>query len=110
MAENVVGRLIQMNAHMVVPRMATLCMVMGFLGFVGFMAIAAMAIRAGERSWAVFCVVLALVGVVLFVDGVTTPRVKEIRACADGPVSLEQIGSVYDIVDVDGKELTLRTR
>ena len=35
---------------------------------------------------------------------------KEIRACVNGPVSLERVSAVYDIVSIDGKEIVLRER
>ena len=46
----------------------------------------------------------------LVVYGSKMPRQQIVKACANGPISLELISSRYDILDVDGKELTLRVR
>ena len=54
--------------------------------------------------------VLAAVSAGGIVYGVCMPRVKEIHACVNGPVSLETVSSVYDIVRIDGKEIVLMER
>ena len=62
----------------------------------------------------VLTVSISLVAALLFAGvaywGTRLPRQKVIHACVDGPVSLELIASRYDILKVDGKELTLRVR
>ena len=104
------GGLIQMNARMVVTGDAITCMVIGLLGAIAFVFWTVWAIRDKKRAWAILFAVLALAEAMLFAHGVATPRVKEIHACVSGPISLERISSVYDIVSVDGKELVLRVR
>jgi len=105
----VVGGLIQMNAHMVVTNTALGLIIVGVLLATG-LAISAFMwwLEAKKRWWmlAIFAVAFAA----LAVAGCRMPRVKEIHACVDGPVSLELIASRYDILKVDGKELTLRVR
>ena len=46
----------------------------------------------------------------LVIAGSSRPKVKQIRCCASGPVSLDLVAARYDIVSVDGKELVLRER
>ena len=104
------GELIQMNAHMIVTQDAKECMVIGLLGAVVFIIWTIWALMGAYKKWAIVFVVLAALEAGLFVHGVTTPRVKEIHACANGPISLEQIAGRYDIISVDGKELKLRVR
>ena len=104
------GGLIQMNAKMVVTGGAKTSMVIGLLGAIVFVFWMVWAIRAKKKAWAILFASLALAQTALFAHGVTTPRVKEIRACVDGPISLERICSVYDIVSIDGKEIVLRER
>lgn len=106
----VAGELIQMNAKMVVTQDAMECMVFGLLGAIAFVIWTIWALRGKKKAWAVIFAVLAIAEAGLFAHGVMTPRVKEIHACASGPVSLEQIAVKYDIISVDGKELTLRVR
>ena len=104
------GGLIQMNAKMVVTWEAKTSMVVGLLGAIAFVVWMVWAIRAKKKAWAILFAVLALAEAMLFAHGVSTPRVKEIHACVSGPISLELISSRYDIVNIDGKELTLRVR
>jgi hypothetical protein len=105
----VAGGLIQMNAHMVVTNTALGLIIVGVSLATG-LAISAFMwwLEAKKRWWmlAIFAVAFAA----LAVAGCRMPRVKEIHACADGPISLETVSAVYDIVNVDGKELTLRVR
>ena len=63
-----------------------------------------------ERKLAWTMIALAAASVVMFIIGASSPRVHEIKACAYGPVSLEEVAARYEIVKVDGKELTLRVR
>ena len=104
------GGLIQMNAKMVVTGDAKTDMVIGLLGAIVFVFWTVWAIHDKKWAWAILFAVVALAEAMLFVHGVSTPRVKEIHACVSGPISLERISSVYDIVSVDGKELVLRER
>lgn len=105
----VVGELIQMNAHMMVTDTALGLIVIGVSVAVGLVFGAFMGwLNAKKRWWmlAIFAAVFAA----LAVAGCRMPRVKEIRACVNGPISLETVSAVYDIVKIDGKELVLRER
>ena len=115
MMGEVAGGLIQMNLHMVMKSYAELMIVTGvliaiFSGLFMFIIFAdcgklSVILR---RVW-VFMVMMIL-GIGLVIAGLKVPRVKEIKACASGPVSLEQIATRYQIMKVDGSELTLRVR
>lgn len=108
------GELIQMNAHMVTTGEASLMVCVGMTALLVFAVLAALAAREKERPhrlfYTSFFAVIAIVGLVVLIVGANRPRVKEIRACVNGPLSLEQVAAVYDIVEIDGKELTLRER
>ena len=104
------GELIQMNAHMVVTHAAKESIVIGLFCFIIFVLWTIVAIRSKSKLLAILCAIIALSGAALFSYGVATPRAKEIKACANGPISLELISSRYDILKIDGKELTLRVR
>lgn len=105
----VTGELIQMNAKMVVTGDALGMIIVGTVCALMFALGAFMSWLGEVRRWW-----LCLIGFALFAAlaaaGFNRPRVKEIHACANGPVALEQVGAVYDIVRVDGKELVLRER
>ena len=108
------GTLIEMNAHMVVTDDAIRAMVFGgavvalfsMLMFVMLLdrKVANKAIRAGVYAF------MMAIGIAILIAGNNSPRVKEIRACVNGPVSLERVNAVYDIVSIDGKEIVLRER
>jgi hypothetical protein len=103
------GELIQMNAKMVMSGCAKNMLVIGVL-FGTLMLIVAI-VRWHEekrRWWAWLMAALLLAGLAFW--GNSMPRIKEIRACVNGPVSLERVSAVYDIVSIDGKEIVLRER
>lgn len=104
------GGLIQMNAHMVMTAWATVATVIGIIT-VFIAGVILVCIWPGV-TWNVRVpvAVAVLVGVVLVIVGTYEPRVKEIRACASGQVSLEQIATRYKIMSVDGKEIVLREK
>lgn len=113
------GGLIQMNSHMVVTRDANTLIVGGMVMAVLFammliiMATEKATDKAGakrKRNRVVAMGVMVLVGVVLVIIGANQPRVKEIHACASGPLSLESVAAKYKIVNVDGSELVLREK
>ena len=111
MTDTIAGGLIQMNAHMMVAKSAKLDMSIGLIGFIIFVAITIMMIKSHKsKMWTIMFVIFAIAYAVLFVHGVITPNEKIIHACASGPVSLEQVAAVYDIIEVDGKELILKVR
>lgn len=110
MIHELTGGLIQMNAHWIMSDGACRMILLGIIVVVTFAAV--MIVCAKEELWKV-CAVMAvflLAGAALIYAGTRQPKIQEIRACASGPVSLEQVGTRYDIVNVDGKELTLRVR
>ena len=104
------GRLIEMNAHMVRTGDACGMMIIGMI--IGITLVIFAVASYADCGWQ-FSVVLgaiAIIGFVVFFVGMNKPRVKEIKMCADGPVSIEQIATRYEIMKIDGKELTLRER
>ena len=103
------GGLIQMNAHMVRQDKFYVAMAIGVVAAIIFVMLAIFSIGDSKKVFAAW-LGLAAVAVVVVIIAYNQPMVKEIHACADGPVSIESIASVYDIVDIDGKELTLRVR
>ena len=109
------GGLIQMNAHMEVSRDASIIMFVGAIAIVvfGMFAVACWPKEKKKlKAWKMFAIWLCLAvisyGAVLY--AASLPREKIVRACVSGPISLELISSRYDIVNIDGKELTLRVR
>ena len=108
------GELIQMNAHMERSADARGLMAGGLIIAVLFIILAVCAAMSRREDHKVRYVLaflgMAVVGTVMLIAGANQPREKIVRACANGPVSLEQVAAVYDIVDVDGKMLTLRVR
>lgn len=102
--------LIQMNAHMVRTSASRGMMIFGL--FAALVLFFAAALSHSECGWK-FSGVLVFLGIacaVLFIVGLNTPRVKEIRMCANGPISLEAIAARYEIVSVDGAEITVREK
>ena len=103
------GGLIEMNARMVMTDKAVTLLAVGIMLAVIFLIAGFMGWLEGKKCWWV-----CFVGVVAFaamaMAGYRMPRVKEIRACVSGPLSLEVVATRYDIVNVDGKELVLRER
>lgn len=104
------GRLIEMNSRMVVTEDAIECVVLGMIAFVVMVIWTVWMARAKKKVLAYLFAVIALGCAAYAAYGVSLPRAKEIHACADGPISLETLAVRYDIVKVDGKELTLRVR
>ena len=105
-----------MNAHMELTSSAEGTIVIGIFaalvfGMLAFMEFSTTTPRT-IKAWRWFCVflALALISVGVVVAGTRMPREKIIHACVTGPVSLEQISTRYDIIKVDGSELTLRVR
>ena len=105
----VVGELIQMNAKMVMSAEAEFMVVFGTLVGAAMLIAAVMWwFEAKKRWWLWLVVALLMAGLAFWGDSM--PRIKEIRACVNGPISLERVSAVYDIVKIDGKELVLRER
>ena len=105
---SVVGGLIQMNAKVVMSDTAQFMVVCGAVFGALMLLAVAWAFDEKRRWWVWLVAALLFAGVAYW--GTRLPRQKVIHACVDGPVSLELIASRYDILKVDGKELTLRVR
>lgn len=113
------GGLIQMNAKMVVTQYANTLIIYGMIAAMVGVVLTIIAAfervtdkKASKRKLrrVLFCVVFMLAGIIVLIVGMKQPRVKEIHACASGPLSLETVETKYDIVSIDGKELVLRER
>lgn len=110
MMNELVGGLIQMNSHMEQSGLAVFLLVIG-VSIALVCGIASMYnFVDGDKKFAVFVMVIAVMGVIAAIVGAKLPREQIIHACADGQVSLEQVAGRYDIINVDGNELTLRVR
>lgn len=105
----VMGELIQMNSKMVLSDSASLVIGMSVVCFTIFMIITVSVYVDVKRWWWIF-LLLTVVSAGGIAHGVCMPRIKEIRACVNGPISLERVSAVYDIVEIDGKEIVLRER
>ena len=105
--------LIQMTAHMLTTAEASRWIIAGAL-IAALGAFLALCVATGRKDhkarYLIIFAAVAVAGVIMTVHGMQLPRVREIKACASGPVSLEEIAARYDIIDVDGKLLTLRER
>lgn len=114
MSAEISGGLIQMTAHMVRRPDARAMMVFGLIiaAVCAVIALCTMLGRNRDHRWryVMAFAALALAGVVMAVSGARQPMRKVIYCCASGPVSLEQVAAKYDIVEVDGKLLTLAER
>ena len=104
------GGLIQMNAHMVRVKGFEPMLAIGVVGVIVFVAMLVMAISEKSKIGIWGCGMLAVAFAVVIVLALRLPMKKEIHACASGPISLESVATIYDIVEVDGKELVLRER
>ena len=105
----VVGELIQMNSKMVMTSTELIMVIFGVVGSGLLLAFTIADVTEGGKKWWVWLIgAILLAGLAFW--GNNMPRVKEIHACVNGPISLETINSVYDIVKIDGKEIVLRER
>lgn len=104
----VVGELIQMNSKMVVSDTAAIVIGVSSICFMLFVLLAAAAYLEAKRWWIFLILVVMSAGGIAY--GACMPRVKEIRACVNGPISLERVNAVYDITKIDGKEIVMRER
>ena len=104
----VVGELIQMNSKMVLSDSASLVIGISVICFIMFLIVTVTTYVETKRWW--IFLLLAVVSAGGIAHGICMPRVKEIRACVNGPISLERVNAVYDIMKIDGKEIVLRER
>ena len=101
--------LIQMNVHMEVTAWAVALMAVGIAAtVVCVFVVICMLMEEEEPRLTLIFAAIAMLGVALIVVGARMPRDRIITACANGPVSIEQVAAVYDVIEVDGKLLRLR--
>lgn len=108
------GGLIRMNVHMVVTADAKRAMIFGGVMLAIFTALLVYVIldtKSNNRIHKIgVCILFMALSIGALIIGANMPRAKEVRVCADGPISLEQVATVYDIKNIDGKELVLWER
>ena len=107
------GKLIEMNTRLVRTNAAIGLIVAGCVGVVccAYLIMAALcSVRKRRVAMVTFLSILMAIFLGALIWGISMPKDKVIHACADGPVSLEEIAVAYDILEIDGKELTLRVR
>lgn len=114
MPMEVAGSLIEMNVHDVLsPAASTLCEI-GAIGIiVSILILFSMFLIKEIKSkteWVIACIIAIGIALGLLISGNNMPKVKEINYCANGPVQIEQIAATYDIVKIDGKQITVRER
>lgn len=98
------GKLIEMNAHMMMTEGARMAIVFGALATAVFLFMLVLTLVVGGKhkvSTAITCAVMAALCAGLVAMGNSAPWVKEIRFCADGPISLERLAAVYQIMKID---------
>lgn len=105
--------LIQMTAHMLTTPAASRWIIAGAL-IAALGAFLVLCVATGRRDhrlrYIIAFTAVAVAGALMLIHGAHMPRVKEIKCCASGPISLEEVAARYDIIEVDGKLLTLRER
>lgn len=101
--------LVQMNSRMVMTDTAANVTALGVLIAVICLLVALVGWLDGKRRWWIFGIAAVLFAA-MAVYGSRSPRIREIRACAVEPVSLERVAATYDIMEVNGKEIVLRER
>lgn len=108
------GTLIEMNAHMVVTADAMRATIFGAAVVVlfGVLLLVMLTDRkvANRTVRAGVCAFMMAIGIAILIAGNNIPRVKEIRYCANGPIQIEEVAAKFDIVRIDGKEITVRER
>lgn len=111
------GSLIQMNAHMKMTGTAVGLTALGFIvaaicmfGLIVTHLIFPWEEMKKQLRATIVLIAIVIIGLAAGFFGVKLPREKVIKACANGPISIEQISSVYDVVNIDGKMLTLKER
>lgn len=106
--------LIQMNLHMIRSANAEVLMAIGVIGAILVLICAMVDIAFNSiNKWVkhmIIEVLLLILFAALFISGLKMPMRRQIQACAAGQVSIEQIAARYDVVEVDGKMLTLIER
>ena len=107
------GTLIEMNAHTKACEMEILLTGVGVsLILVALIHLVLNFVSDFNVKWKTSLIIgiLAIAGLVMALYGHSLPGDKYIKYCANGPVSIEQIAMRYDIVNIDGKEITVKER
>ena len=108
----ITGSLIEMNVH---TRATRFSQGMIFLGL--FIAVVALVCFVSYldnvKKWIrqlVLSIVFIIVGVLIFLYGYKQPKERIVSFCANGPVSIEEISKVYDVIEIDGKLIKVKER
>ena len=108
------GTLIEMNAHMIITDEAMRAMIFGGVVAVLFGVLLLVMLtdrkKGNKAVRAGVCAFMMAIGIAILIAGNNSPRVKEIRYCAYGPIHIEEVAAKFDIVSIDGKEITVRER
>lgn len=106
------GSMIELNVHMQTQKYADALMFIGIaLGFITVVLFLIDLITSKKLTAGfLWYLLLIVISVTLFSFGFKAPRDKIISYCANGPVSIEQISTAYDIVEIDGKLIRLKER
>lgn len=114
MPMEVTGSLIEMNVHNVLDASASILCQIGRIGIivsiVGIFSLFIIDSVKSKTEWITTCIIAMIVCAGLLIFGTRMPKIKEINYCANGPVQIEQIAATYDIVKIDGKQITVRER
>lgn len=113
MPMEVAGSLIEMNVHNVTNASARSMLDLAIILIVVSMIVAFIGIVTDVKDKKIGLIVCAfafVIGIGFLIFGSNMPKVKEINYCANGPVQIEQIAATYDIVKIDGKQITVRER
>lgn len=114
MPMEVAGSLIEMNVHNVAGATASALIEVSVIGIIVSILCCAIAIFftdvKDKKEWLIATAICVVIAIILLIFGKSMPKVKEINYCANGPVQIEQIAATYDIVKIDGKQITVRER
>ena len=113
MPMEVAGSLIEMNVHNVANASARGILDLAIILIVVSITAAFIGIIVDvkdKKIGLIVCAFVFVIGIGLLIFGKSIPKVKEINYCANGPVQIEQIAATYDIIKIDGKQITVRER
>ena len=113
MPMEVAGSLIEMNVHNVTSATASALIDISTIAVIVSILVAAMVIISSikdKREALIATTIMVVIALVILKVGSNMPKVKEINYCANGPVQIEQIAATYNIVKIDGKQITVRER
>ena len=114
MTMEVAGSLIEMNVHNVANASARNMLDLAIILIIISIIVAFIGIVADAKDKKIGLIACAfaffVIGIGFLIFGSNMPKVKEINYCANGPVQIEQIAATYDIINIDGKQITVRER